>query len=70
MVAVAQQAGLFAIGGKQSRLEGGMDVIVLIDALAAVMGHEKKDVSRVIVPSLILIIDTATTLLGSKERVS
>nr|XP_018903777.1 PREDICTED: transformation/transcription domain-associated protein isoform X3 [Bemisia tabaci] len=68
MVAVAQQAGLFAIGGKQSRLEGGMDVIVLIDALAAVMGHEKKDVSRVIVPSLILIIDTATTLLGSKER--
>ena len=53
---------------KQSRLQG-MDPQVLIDALAVIMGHEEKELCKPGNAALILILDTATTILGSKERV-
>ena len=46
MVAIAQQAGPFALSAKQSKL-GGMDPLVLIDALAVIMGHEEKELCKV-----------------------
>lgn len=46
MVAIAQQAGPFALSAKQSML-GGMDPLVLIDALAVIMGHEEKELCKV-----------------------
>ena len=41
MVAIAQQAGPFPMNTKQNKLNG-MDPLVLIDAMAVIMGHEEK----------------------------
>mgnify|MGYP001164275941 FL=1 len=41
MVAIAQQAGPFPMNTKQNKLSG-MDPLVLIDAMAVIMGHEEK----------------------------
>lgn len=68
MVAVAQQAGPFSLSGKQINLEGGMDPLVLIDALAVIMGHEDKDLCKPGCLALSLILRTATNILGCKDR--
>ncbi|RZF45958.1 hypothetical protein LSTR_LSTR008335 [Laodelphax striatellus] len=68
MVAIAQQAGPFSMNNKQSNLEGGMDALVLIDALAKIMGHEEKELCKPGRLALQLILQTATDILGSKER--
>ncbi|XP_075234435.1 transcription-associated protein Nipped-A isoform X2 [Lycorma delicatula] len=68
MVAIAQQAGPFSLNGKQSTLEGAMDALVLIDALAVIMGHEEKELCKPGRLALCVILQTATTILGSKER--
>jgi transformation/transcription domain-associated protein len=47
-----------------------MDTQILIDALAVIMGHEEKELCKPGNLALVLILDTATTILGSKERVS
>ena len=44
MIAVAQQAGPFS-SGKYSRFQG-QDPLVLIDALAVIMGHEEKELCK------------------------
>lgn len=41
---------------------------MLIDALAAIMGHEEKELCKAANFAMILIIRTATTIMGSKER--
>ena len=61
--------GPFPVAGeKQSKVQG-MDPQVMIDALAVIMGHEEKELVKPGHLALVLILDTATTLLGSKERV-
>ena len=42
MIAIAQQAGPFPAEGKRLARLNGMDGLVLIDAMAAIMGHEEK----------------------------
>lgn len=46
-----------------------LDPLVLIDALAVIMGHEEKELCKPGHVALVLIIETATSLLGSKEMV-
>lgn len=58
------------MSSKQSSLEGGMDALVLIDALAVIMGHEEKELCKPGRVALALILQTATNILGSKDRVS
>lgn len=66
-VAIAQQAGPFPMSTKQSKLTG-MDPLVLIDSLAVIMGHEEKELCKPGHLAMVLILDTATNILGSKER--
>lgn len=63
LVAVAQQAGPFAGTPKD-----GLDALVLVDAIALVMGHEEKELCKPGHLALVLMIETAATALGSKER--
>ncbi|KAI4484537.1 hypothetical protein M0804_007103 [Polistes exclamans] len=67
MVAIAQQAGPFCLTGKQVDMQG-QDPLVLIDALVVIMGHEEKDLYKPGHLALVLILETATNILGSKER--
>lgn len=46
----------------------GMDPYVLVDALAIVIGHDDKELSKSGYYVIVLMIETATMLLGSKER--
>ena len=66
LVAVAQQAGPFNVRNKIQ----GMDPLVLVDALAAVMGHEEKELCKPGHVALVLIMSGAADILGSKERAS
>ncbi|KOB75140.1 Transformation/transcription domain-associated protein [Operophtera brumata] len=65
MVAIAQEAGPFV--GSASPKEG-LDALVLVDAIAVVMGHEEKELCKPGHLALVLMIETAATVLGSKER--
>ncbi|KAG8178737.1 hypothetical protein JTE90_027055 [Oedothorax gibbosus] len=65
MVAVAQQAGPFAAS---TPVHQGMDSLVLVDAIAQVMGHEEKELCKPGGLALVVVIDTATIILGSKKR--
>jgi transformation/transcription domain-associated protein len=67
MVAIAQQAGPFSMSNKQSKLTG-MDPLVLIDSLAVIMGHEEKELCKPGHLAMVLILDTAINIFGSKER--
>ncbi|XP_068621131.1 transcription-associated protein 1 isoform X2 [Battus philenor] len=65
LVAIAQEAGPFAgCGGPKE----GLDALVLVDAIAVVMGHEEKELCKPGHLALVLMIETAATVLGSKER--
>ncbi|XP_045469394.1 transcription-associated protein 1 isoform X2 [Harmonia axyridis] len=66
MVAVAQQSGMFAYAPKPNE-QVALDPLVLIDALAVIMGHEEKELCKPGHVGMVLIVDTASTLLGSKE---
>lgn len=46
-----------------------LDPLVLVDALAIIMGHEERELCKPGHLGLVLIVDTASTLLGSKEMV-
>ncbi|XP_015602005.1 transformation/transcription domain-associated protein [Cephus cinctus] len=67
MVAIAQQAGPFYSTGRPIRSQG-QDSLVLIDALAVIMGHEEKELCKPGHLALVLILETATNILGTKER--
>ncbi|XP_028033958.1 transcription-associated protein 1 isoform X2 [Bombyx mandarina] len=65
MVAIAQEAGPFV--GSNAPKEG-LDALVLVDAIAVVMGHEEKELCKPGHLALLLMIETAATVLGTKER--
>lgn len=65
MVAIAQEAGPF-VGSSAPR--EGLDALVLVDAIAVVMGHEEKELCKPGHLALVLMIETAATVLGGKER--
>lgn len=67
LVAISQQCGPINLGGRQHKLQG-MDSLVFIDAVAAIMGHEEKELCKPGHWALIFILDTAVAVLGSKER--
>ncbi|XP_064456550.1 transformation/transcription domain-associated protein-like isoform X2 [Ornithodoros turicata] len=64
LVAISQQAGPF----RGSQTGTGMDPTVLVDALAAIMAHEEKELCKVGQLALILIAENAATVLTSRER--
>uniref|UniRef100_A0AAR5Q8F1 FAT domain-containing protein n=1 Tax=Dendroctonus ponderosae TaxID=77166 RepID=A0AAR5Q8F1_DENPD len=66
MVAVAQECGAFAYTPEPNK-QIDLDPLILVDALAVIMGHEERELCKPGHIGLMLIIDTATTLLGSKE---
>lgn len=66
MVAIAQQAGPFPLKHNQSY--NSLDPLVLIDALAAIMGHEEKELCKAANFAMVLILKTATDVMGTKER--
>ncbi|KAG5328830.1 TRRAP protein, partial [Acromyrmex heyeri] len=69
MIAIAQQAGLFSWTDKEIRKDmQGQDPFVLIDALAVIMGHDERELYKAGYLTLVLILETATNILGSKER--
>ncbi|XP_052871771.1 transcription-associated protein 1 isoform X2 [Anopheles cruzii] len=68
MVAIAQQAGPFPLHKHFPLASGGMDPLVLIDALAEIMGHEEKELCKPGTLAMGLILETATNIMGSKER--
>uniref|UniRef100_A0A0L8IF18 Non-specific serine/threonine protein kinase n=1 Tax=Octopus bimaculoides TaxID=37653 RepID=A0A0L8IF18_OCTBM len=67
MVAISHQCGPFPVGEKQNKLQG-IDTQILVDAIAAVMGHEEKELCKPGTVALMLILNTATIILGSQER--
>lgn len=67
MVAISQQAGPLSMTSKQANLKG-MDPLVLIDSLAVIMGHEEKELCKPGHLALVLILETAINILGSKQK--
>lgn len=66
IVAVAQQSGAFALNPRPNE-RIPLDPLVLIDALTVIMGHEEKELCKPGHVALVIIVETATSLLGSKE---
>lgn len=66
MVAIAQQAGPFP--HKHGTPVNGLDPLVLVDALAVIMGHEEKELCKPGLLALFVILETATNIMGTKER--
>lgn len=66
MVAIAQQAGPFP--HKHIMMNNGLDPLVLVDALAVIMGHEEKELCKPGHLAMVLILETATNIMGTKER--
>lgn len=68
MVAIAQQAGPFPYKHYQQQFNNRLDPLVLIDALAVIMGHEEKELCKPGHLAMALILETATNIMGTKER--
>lgn len=69
MVAISQQAGPLVNSEKNERCSFGMDPLVLIDSMATVMSYQEKELLKPAKAALTLILNTATKIMGSKERV-
>uniref|UniRef100_T1JAK1 Transformation/transcription domain-associated protein n=1 Tax=Strigamia maritima TaxID=126957 RepID=T1JAK1_STRMM len=67
LVAVSQQSGIFSMNNKQQKLSG-MDPLVLVDAITVIMGHEEKELCKPGHLALVLLLDIAAMIVGSKER--
>lgn len=68
LVAITQQTGPFPLYGKSALLEGTMDPLVLIDAIAVILGHEDKELCKPGYIALKCIVETATCITGSIEK--
>nr|XP_042899044.1 transformation/transcription domain-associated protein isoform X5 [Parasteatoda tepidariorum] len=68
LVAISQQAGPFVLGNTRNVKPQGMDPLVIIDAVAAVMGHEEKELCKPGNDALGIIVETASIFLGTKQR--
>lgn len=66
MISIAQQAGPFPL--RPSSTHNYLDPLVLIDALATIMGHEEKELCKPGKIAMLLILNTATSIMGTKER--
>lgn len=66
MVAISQQAGPLPLDAEKSHFF--MDPHVVVDALAAIMGHEEKELCKPGILVFNLILGTAETVLGSHKR--
>lgn len=64
LVAIAQQAGPFT----SAKYNAQSDPLIMIDALADVMGNENKDVCMFGQSILALMIKTAICIMGTKDR--
>ena len=62
-------SGPFAMSGDKANKLQGMDTQILVDALAVIMGHEEKELCKPGTVALVLMLETASTILGSKDRV-
>lgn len=69
MVAVSQQAGPLVNSEKNEKCSFGMDPLVLIDSMATVMSYQEKELLKPARLALTIILNTATIIMGSKERV-
>jgi len=69
MVAISQQAGPLVNSEKNEKLSFGMDPLVLIDSMATVMSYQEKELLKPARLALTIILNTATIIMGSKERV-
>ncbi|XP_077979126.1 transformation/transcription domain-associated protein-like [Glandiceps talaboti] len=67
LVAVVQQAGPLPVTSRQD-VQQGMDPHVMVDAIAACMAHEEKELCKTGQLALTLMVETATTIMGTKER--
>ncbi|XP_070565955.1 transformation/transcription domain-associated protein-like isoform X2 [Ptychodera flava] len=67
LVAVVQQGGPLPVSNKQ-HIQQGMDPHVMVDAIAACMAHEEKELCKTGQLAMSLMVDTATAIMGSKER--
>ncbi|XP_050062544.1 transformation/transcription domain-associated protein-like [Aphis gossypii] len=68
MVAISQQAGPLVNSEKNEKLSFGMDPLVLIDSMATVMSYQEKELLKPTRLALTIILNTATIIMGSKER--
>ncbi|XP_025424212.1 transformation/transcription domain-associated protein [Sipha flava] len=68
MVAVSQQAGPLVNSEKNEKCSFGMDPLVLIDSMATVMSYQEKELLKPARLALTIILNTATIIMGSKER--
>ncbi|XP_033101198.1 transformation/transcription domain-associated protein-like isoform X1 [Anneissia japonica] len=66
-VSITQQAGPLPISNRY-KVQKGMDPHVIIDAIATCMAHTEKELCKTSQVALTFMIDTATSVLGSKER--
>jgi len=69
MVAISQQAGPLVNSEKNEKCSFGMDPLVLIDSMATVMSYQEKELLKPARLALTIILNTATIIMGSKERV-
>ena len=54
----------------RQKIQDGLDPAVLIDAIATCMAHEEKELCKTGQLAMSFIVETASTVLGSKQRVS
>lgn len=59
------KAGPFPL--KHNQQFNTLDPLVLVDSLTAIMGHEEKELCKAANFAMILIIKTATDIMGTKE---
>jgi len=62
-------AGPFALTTEKLSKMNGLDPHVLIDALAAVMGNEERELCTQGLKALSIILKVSTLVVGSKDKV-
>ena len=53
----------------RQKIQDGLDPAVLIDSIATCMAHEEKELCKTGQLAMSFIVETAATVLGSKQRV-
>ena len=61
-------SGPLPVANRQ-KIQDGLDPAVLIDAIATCMAHEEKELCKTGQLAMSFIVETAATVLGSKQRV-
>lgn len=69
MLSIGQHLSIQSSDNAASQYQS-MDALVLVDALAVVVGHDEKELCKSGYYVTVLMVETATMLLGSRERAS